>query len=168
MRNPALILITELPWTVDTAHAHDRGTKTKDPRIVAGILVGGAFRAAIGAVELQRPGLCNAAARQFAARDITVSRLGQLDVVDRAIDLVGRGEDQPGRVAIPAQCFQQFEGAARIDREVRAGIVEAGRHCDLGGQVKHRADIGHGFVEARRIAQIGNRHPQTQRAVLRQ
>ena len=66
MRDPALILGAVLMRAVDAAHAEHGSREPVAARIIEHVLVGGAFRAAIRAVELQRPGLGDAGARASA------------------------------------------------------------------------------------------------------
>ena len=55
MRDPALVLGAVLVRPVDAAHAEHGGRETEAAGVIEHVLVGGAFRTAVGAVELQRP-----------------------------------------------------------------------------------------------------------------
>src|SRR2546421_12897984 len=114
MRKPALILGAVLMRPVDAAHAEDRRLETITARVIEHILIGSALRAAIWAVKLQRPGLVDPGARDIAGRHIASPGRLELYVVDRAVNLVGRGEDHTSLAASPAQRFEQGERAERI------------------------------------------------------
>ena len=167
MRQPALILSAVLMRPVDAAHAENSGREPIAAGIVEYVLIGRAFRAAVGAVELQRAALGDAAARQLTARHIAASGCRQVDVVDRAVYLVRRGEDQPRIGAVSAQRLQQIERAAGIDGKVLFRIFEARRHRDLSGEMKHGAGLGKRRAQPRAVAQIGHFDLQAG-AVLRQ
>src|SRR5437764_5797312 len=91
MCDPALILVAELPWAVDAAHAHDRGTETKDSRIVARILVGSALGAAIRAVKIQQSALRDSLVEPRVRGHIAQTPSPDLGIVDHtSIHLLGR------------------------------------------------------------------------------
>src|SRR5690348_641478 len=53
MCNPALVFRSVLVRAVDAAHPKDDGLHAERPRVVGDVLVGGALRASIGAVEIE-------------------------------------------------------------------------------------------------------------------
>src|SRR5438477_5156783 len=61
VRDPALVLGTHLPLTVDAAHSEYRGRHTEAARIIEYILVGRALRAAVGRVEIEGSALIDPA-----------------------------------------------------------------------------------------------------------
>ena len=167
MRDPALVLGAVLMRPVDAAHAQHGSRETVAAGVIEHVLVGGAFRTAIRAVKLQRPGLGDAGAGERACRHVAGVAFDEIDVVDRAINLVCRGEDQPRRAAPSPQRFEQFERGGGVDREIVGRIVETGGHGDLRGEMKHRAGFRDGVAQPRGRAHIRDLDPHREPCVAR-
>ena len=54
MRNPTLVFIAHLMGAVDAAHSEDHRREPIGARIIDDVLIRRAFRAAIGAVQIER------------------------------------------------------------------------------------------------------------------
>src|SRR3954466_3957475 len=70
MRDPALVLGAELTWSVDAAHPQHRRSQAEHARVVGHILIGGALRAAIRAVKVERSVFPHPPSKLLARRDI--------------------------------------------------------------------------------------------------
>ncbi len=105
-----------------------------DTGVVADVLVGGAFGAAVGGVEVEEFGLGDtleggvfgAVAGAFDA---------DRDGFEGAVDLVGGGVEEEGITAGAAGGFEDVKGAEGVDMEVSGGVVDRGGDSDLGGEV---------------------------------
>src|SRR4051794_27602013 len=157
MRHPALVLGPHLAWAIDAAHAHDRGRHAEAAGIVEDVLVGGALRAAIGRVEIERAILADALrAHRRIARQIGVVGRVEDDVGEIAVDLVGRGEDERGRVVPPAQRLEEAERALHVDVEILARRDEARRHRDLRREMEHRLGVPRRGGDAALVADVAD------------
>jgi hypothetical protein len=76
-----------------------------------------------------------------------------------AVDLVGRGEDQPRPVAGAAYRIEQIQGALGVDREVIFRIVQAGGDCHLGGQMEDAAGPLHHVAHEIFVADVSDLRP---------
>src|SRR5215207_8690934 len=157
MRHPALVLGPHLARAIDAAHAHDCGRHAEAAGIVEDVLVGGALRAAIGRVEIERSILADALrAHRRIARQIGFVGLVEDNVGEIAVDLVGRGEDEGGRVVPPAQRLEQAERALHVDVEILARRDEARRHRDLRREMEHRLGVPRRGGDAALVADVAD------------
>ena len=98
MRDPALVLGSHLARAVDAAHAHHAGRHAEAARVVEHVLIGGALRAAVGRVEVERAVLADALrADARIARHVGVVGLVERDVGEVAVDLVGAAKSSGTR-----------------------------------------------------------------------
>ena len=97
VRDPALILGAELARAIDAAHPQHRRRDGVDPGVVQHVLVGGALRAAVGAVEVERQALVEAVGEPAERLGAPRRRLQLRRGFQVAVDLVGGGEDQRDR-----------------------------------------------------------------------
>ena len=118
--HPPLVLGAVLVGAVDAALAeHDR-VHAEAARVVAHVLVGRAFAAAVRAVEVDRLGLFT----------------GTVVVVELSIHLIRRCKDERRVVVVRADRLQHVERAARVDVEVRVGVEQRGGHRHLAGKME--------------------------------
>src|SRR4051812_3305086 len=110
--NPTLVLGPELVRAVNAAHPeHDR-RYAEGPCVVEHILIGRTFGAAVGAVEVERPGLTHPGLAEpgihwFVPQVATP----QLDVLQRAVHLVGRSKNERRRGRLRPDGLEEVEGA---------------------------------------------------------
>ena len=138
MRHPALVLGSVLMRAVDAALPKHHGVHVKTPRVVAHVLVGGPFAAAVRAVEVERLGLLARSAL----------------VVELAIDLV-RGCEHEGRIGIGlADRFEDVQRAPCVDVEVRIWVGQRGRDGNLRGEMQDRILIADMFGESGSVPHV--------------
>ncbi len=101
VRDPALIFVAELPRPGDAGHAEDDGGQIVDAGVVADVLVGGAFGAAVGRMEIERLGFLDAG-EAGALGAIAGAFDGDGNALERSVDLVGGGEEEEGTT--PGAC----------------------------------------------------------------
>jgi hypothetical protein len=166
MGDPALVLVAALVRAVDAAHPeYDRGD-AEGPGVVAHVLVGGAFEQPYGLWKSSRARFRDAPLAHFGiGRLVAAAVLAQRHVLEAAVDLVGRGEDQWRRRGKRAERFEQVQRAAGIHLEVVRGIGEAGGHCDLRGEVKHGGSAAHGLPQRGGVADVSHGNLQIAFAV---
>ena len=99
------------------------------------VLVGGAFGAAVGAVEVERLRLADGAAP--VVRQPAHAFLAQRPALQAAVDLVRRGEQKRSLRRRRPHRLEDVEGAARVDLEVGLRVAHRGRDRDLRGKVEH-------------------------------
>src|SRR4051812_38956246 len=103
---PALILRAALVGSVDAAHAEDDCGKAEGAGIIEHVLVGRAFGAAVGAVEIEALIFRNATAADVAIdRLITFAVQPQPDLIEMSINFVGRSKDERRRIGLSANRF---------------------------------------------------------------
>src|SRR3954451_4445487 len=115
MREPALILSAELPWSVDTAHAQHDGAQAEYPCVVVHILVGRPFRATVRAVEIQRGRFADAMRQPLHHWTVAAGAASDLAATSQpTVDLVGRRKDQRRQWIFMTQTFEQVERPKRV------------------------------------------------------
>lgn len=155
--DPALVLVAHLARTVDAAHPHHRRRDAEAAGVVEDVLVRRSLGAAVGRVEVEGPGLADAAPAQVRiGRQIGVADRLQGDVGQVAVDLVGRGVEERHRPRLRPQGLQQVHGAEEVDLHVGPRRGEARRHRHLGGEVEHRAGLRHRAAELLDVADVGD------------
>src|SRR5690606_18748931 len=90
-------------------------------------------------------------------RNVAILELDHLKVIERAIDLVGRSEDEGGKASCAAHGLDHVECPTRIDFKVIDRLIKAGRHCRLRSKVKHRGCVGKGGLDHWKVADIGKK-----------
>src|SRR5690625_4149254 len=119
MRHPALIFGSELMRAINTTHAQRRRRQAHAAGIIDGVLISPTFRAAIRAMEIKTVRFADTVLANFRVqRLVALPDQTQRDIRQGAIDLIGGGEDNRGRLRLPSHCFQEVEGAAQIDIEI--------------------------------------------------
>ena len=135
-------------------------------RVVEHVLVGRALRAAVGAVEVERPRFGDAVRAHCRHRSAGSAgpRSRSARSLKAAVDLVGRGEEH--RAAAPA-CARAASSTLSVPCALIAksscGLDEAGRHRDLRREVEDLAAARRPRASPRR--RRGCRRPATSRRV---
>ncbi len=134
MRQPALVLDPELPFAVDRRLTENHRRQAVNARVIADVLVPGSLGAAVGGMEIQRPGLRNTL-RQF-RQGVAGRPLDDLGFLHPAVDLIGRAvhDDRVGPRG--PRRFEHVEGAEGVDFKIVARVGHRGGHRHLGGEVK--------------------------------
>ena len=124
---------------VDATHAEGDGGNSEGAGVVQDVLIGGALGAAIGGVERKGAGLIEPLAQ--GGGDGLVAAVVDLerDVLEVPVDLVRGGENEPVAARRAADGLEEVEGAAGVDVEIGAGVGDARRDRDLGGEVENGA-----------------------------
>ena len=158
MRHPALVLGPKLARSVDAGHAEDDGAQSVDAGVIVNVLVGGAFRTAVGGVEVERLQFADAVSVGFRIGEVIAGpRLGRLAVGQGPVHLVGGGVEEHRRqtVAAPAYGLQDVVGAQHVDFQVVAGRHERSGDGSLGREVKDHIDARRAH---HRLHQVGIAH----------
>src|ERR1051326_2700922 len=137
VRDPSLILSSELMGAVNATHAkHDRPAVERS-RVVEHVLLGRAFGTSVGSVKRERPRLRDAGSTDgFIHRLVACAGAPQLQVFKAAVNLIRRCVDQRRSGRERTQGLQQVEGTDYIDFKIAARVDEAGSHGDLGGEME--------------------------------
>ena len=142
VRDPALVFVSELPRTGDTRHPKHYGRDPEGTCVVMDILVGGAFGATIGRIEVQRLRLGNT----------TAAKLGS----KMTVNFIGRGEQNERPVSTPARRFENVERASSVHFEISAGIIERRGDGNLSSEMIDLARRIHGFGDSICVTNVGN------------
>ena len=165
MRHPALVLSAHLVQAVDAAHAEHHRGQAEGARVIEHILIGGALRAAVGAVKIERPLLADAGAQRGIERLIARAVLLQRQIGKPAVDLVGGSEEQRRRIVQRADLLQQIQRAADVHFEIVERIGQAGGHRHLRREMKHLLGGAHrGAQRLRGCARRRSRRAARRRA----
>src|SRR3954469_11118153 len=138
--DPALIFIAKLARTVDAAHAHHGRTQPEHARVVAHVLVGCAFRASIGTMEVERRFLADPGMRDLVRRLATRVAAAHFGAIEKAaVHLVG-GRKQNRRIywRLP-HGLEHVQRSASVDGEIFEWLLQTGRYGDLRREVDDSA-----------------------------
>src|SRR5436190_6324216 len=157
MCDPSLVFGAELMRTINAAHSEDDCGQTKSPRVVHDVLIGCAFGAAVGAVKIQLLIVTDAGgANLFVYRLIALAVQSQIDVLQTAVDLVSRREDNRWRIAGVAHQFKEVQRCARIDIEVINRSGETAGHSNLRREMEYCGGLVDAFGQSLGVTGVGD------------
>lgn len=142
MRDPALVLGSELSGSANATHAEDDGLESENPCIITHILIGGTFGASIGGMKIEGLVLINAVC--FVTEYPAVVAQLHADIIESAVYFIGGCDEKDGLNPGPSCGFEGIEGAQRVHFKINARIGDgSGDGCLAGGVDDDRA-IGKG------------------------
>jgi hypothetical protein len=159
--DPTLVLVALLVRAVDAAHAEHQGGQAEAPGVVEHVLVGASLGASVRAAELQGTSLADPVVPPGPVpRFVALTPFVDLDVVETAVHLVGRGEQQRGPLVEPAKLLEEGDGAGQVHIEIVERLGHARRDRHLGGEVKDPVDPDESPSQGRAVAHIALVHLQ--------
>ena len=150
--DPALVFDAHLAGAVDAALPEDHGAQAVDAVVVAHVLVGGAFGATIGGMEVER--LAFGCPLREVAVGVTAVLFDYLDVIHATVDLVGGGIQEDRVIARGARSLEGVEGARGVDLEIAARVGDRRGDGGLGGEVVNHLHAGHRLLQCGRVADV--------------
>src|ERR1043166_6127871 len=119
--------------------AKDYSVDTEHARIIEHVLVGSAFRAAVGSLEIQGRGFFDAV--RPIGRGVAQRLFFQAHSFEIAIHFIARRvEDR--RLELPlAHALQHVDASKDVRFEIAPGIIDGSRHGNLAGEVKYRSRL---------------------------
>ncbi len=133
MRQPPLILGSELTGTVNATHAKHHCRQPVDATVVPHILVPRSFRTTIWRMKIQRLGLGNPLGK--IAIGVALGPFRDSHFFHTSIHFVGGSKDE-GRTPSAEPCtLQHIQSSQSVDLKIGSRIIDGCRHRDLPGEV---------------------------------
>src|SRR3954464_4470581 len=124
MCDPALVLVSELPRAVDTAHPQHHRPQLEDALIIADILVRHPLRTAVRAVEIKRSVFSHPVKKAPFIRHVAAIGAMHIGSIEQlAVNLVGRRKYDGSMWIAPSYRFEDVQRSAAVDLEIRSWII---------------------------------------------
>src|SRR5438309_4558690 len=154
---PSLVFRAELPRTGNARHAKHNCGQPENSAVIVDVLIGGAFGATVGRVEIQRLRFAHAS-----LIGTSVARWcdGYIARAKMTVNLVGRSKQKKGLAPTLACGFKDIQRTTDVDLKVFTWIINRSRNRDLRRKVVHLGCRLHSAMHERRIANVAHRDLQ--------